>query len=103
MERWAHQDSNTPQNPRKKQPVSTRGAAKSAADFADSPPKSPSADSPNPEADGGPVGENFAEAVAKLTRCGDPDLAAVVAAWPKLPEPVKVGIVAMVKAASDEA
>jgi hypothetical protein len=29
----------------------------------------------------------------------DPDLAAVVAAWPDLPEPIKAGIVAMVKAA----
>ena len=30
----------------------------------------------------------------------DPDLAAVVAAWPGLPEPIRAGIVAMVKAAS---
>ena len=29
-----------------------------------------------------------------------PDLAAVVAAWPTLPEPVKAGILAMVKAVS---
>jgi hypothetical protein len=29
----------------------------------------------------------------------DPDLAAVVAAWPELPEPIKAGIVAMVKTA----
>src|SRR5271166_3787559 len=29
----------------------------------------------------------------------DPDLAAVVAAWPHLPEAIKAGIVAMVKAA----
>jgi len=29
----------------------------------------------------------------------DPDLAAVVAAWPELPEPIKAGILAMVKAA----
>jgi len=28
----------------------------------------------------------------------DPDLAAVVAAWPELPEAIKAGIVAMVKA-----
>jgi hypothetical protein len=27
-----------------------------------------------------------------------PDLAAIVAAWPTLPEPIKAGIVAMVKA-----
>jgi hypothetical protein len=31
---------------------------------------------------------------------GDPDLAAVVEAWPELPEAIKAGIVAMVKAAS---
>jgi hypothetical protein len=30
----------------------------------------------------------------------DPDLAAVVAAWDRLPEAVRAGIVAMVKAAS---
>ena len=30
----------------------------------------------------------------------DPDLAAVVAAWPDLPEAIKSGIIAMVKAAS---
>ncbi len=30
----------------------------------------------------------------------DPDLAAVVAAWPELPEALKAGIVAMVKATS---
>jgi hypothetical protein len=29
-----------------------------------------------------------------------PDLAAVVAAWPNLPEPIRAGIQAMVKAAS---
>ncbi len=29
----------------------------------------------------------------------DPDLAAVVAAWPDLPEAIKAGILAMVKAA----
>jgi hypothetical protein len=29
----------------------------------------------------------------------DPDLAAVIAAWPALPEPIKAGIVAMIKAA----
>jgi hypothetical protein len=30
-----------------------------------------------------------------------PDLAAVVAAWPALPEAIRAGILAMVKAASD--
>ena len=30
------------------------------------------------------------------------DLAAVVAAWPELPEPIRAGIVAMVKATSGE-
>jgi hypothetical protein len=29
----------------------------------------------------------------------DPDLAAIVAAWPELPEAIKAGILAMVKAA----
>jgi hypothetical protein len=33
----------------------------------------------------------------------DPDLAAVVAAWPSLPEAMKAGIVAMVKATSGKA
>jgi len=32
----------------------------------------------------------------------DPDLAAVVDAWPDLPEAVKAGIVAMVKASARE-
>jgi hypothetical protein len=32
----------------------------------------------------------------------DPDLAAVVAAWPELPAAIKAGIVAMVKAASSK-
>jgi hypothetical protein len=32
----------------------------------------------------------------------DPDLAAVVDAWPELPEAIKAGIMAMVKAASKE-
>jgi hypothetical protein len=30
-----------------------------------------------------------------------PDLAAVLSAWPRLPEPLKAGIVAMVKAAKE--
>jgi hypothetical protein len=30
----------------------------------------------------------------------DPDLAAVLAAWPSLPEAIKAGILAMVRAAS---
>ena len=33
----------------------------------------------------------------------DPDLAAVVEAWPDLPEALKAGILAMVKAASGKA
>ena len=33
-------------------------------------------------------------------RAPDPDLAAVVAAWPSLPEALRAGIVAMVKAAA---
>jgi hypothetical protein len=32
---------------------------------------------------------------------GDPDLAAVVDAWPELPEAIRAGISAMVKAASN--
>jgi hypothetical protein len=32
----------------------------------------------------------------------DPDLAAVVVAWPNLPEAIRAGIVAMVRAASGE-
>ena len=32
---------------------------------------------------------------------GDPDLAQVITAWPTLPDAVKAGIVAMVKAAKD--
>jgi hypothetical protein len=35
-------------------------------------------------------------------RALDPDLAAVVDAWPRLPEAVRAGIVAMVKAASGD-
>lgn len=31
-----------------------------------------------------------------------PDLAAIVAAWPTLPEPIKAGIVAMVKASGSD-
>ena len=31
----------------------------------------------------------------------DPDLAAVLSAWPRLPEALKAGIVAMVKAAQE--
>jgi hypothetical protein len=33
------------------------------------------------------------------TRQSDPDLAAVAEAWPELPEAIKAGILAMVKAA----
>ena len=96
---WAVQDSNSPENPRKKQPVSTRGAAKSAADSTDSHSKPPSADSPNPEGGDEAGGEqHFAEAVAMLTRSDDLDLVAVVTAWPTLSDAVKTGIVAMVRA-----
>ncbi len=31
-----------------------------------------------------------------------PELTALLAAWPDLPEPIKAGIAAMIKAASDE-
>jgi len=43
----------------------------------------------------------LAECLALLRR-ESPDLAAVVEAWPKLPESIKAGIVAMVKAAGGE-
>jgi hypothetical protein len=43
-----------PQNPRKKRPVSTPGEAKKMQQI---PPIHPSTDSPDPETDGGPVGE----------------------------------------------
>jgi hypothetical protein len=33
----------------------------------------------------------------------DPDLAALLAAWPALPTPIRAGIVAMVKAAGGQA
>ena len=39
-------------------------------------------------------------ATARLPGIGDPDLAAVVDTWPTLPEALKAGILAMVKAAS---
>jgi hypothetical protein len=44
---------------------------------------------------------NTRPALAVNSQCvtpDEPDLAAIVAAWPTLPEPVKAGIVAMVKA-----
>jgi hypothetical protein len=36
-----------------------------------------------------------------LPEVADPDLAAINAAWPALPEALKAGILAMVKAASE--
>ena len=71
---WARLDANTPAEPREKPHVSTVGAAKSAANPADSPAETASAESPEsghdaadaPEA--GPVGEHFGEAVAMLER-----------------------------------
>jgi hypothetical protein len=41
----------------------------------------------------------LAESVPNDIRQNDPDLAAVVAAWPELPATIKSGILAMVKAA----
>ena len=38
--------------------------------------------------------------LATDTRQADPDLATVINAWDRLPEPVRAGIVAMVKAAA---
>jgi hypothetical protein len=38
-------------------------------------------------------------APATQTRPADPDLAALVVAWPNLPEPIKAGILAMIRAA----
>ncbi len=56
----------------------------------------------------GRTGPNLRPTVASVsphlppdTRQIDPDLAAIVAAWPTLPEPIKAGIVAMVKASGD--
>ena len=42
--------------------------------------------------------ENAGGLASALDVTGDPDLAAVVATWPELPEALKAGIVAMVKA-----
>ena len=39
---------------------------------------------------------------AALTAVADPDLAAVVDAWPTLPEVVKAGVMAMVKVVSEK-
>ncbi|MCH9035571.1 MAG: hypothetical protein IID42_13900 [Planctomycetes bacterium] len=41
----------------------------------------------------------MADSLADLLQ-NDPDLAAVISTWPELPEAVRAGIVAMVKAAS---
>ncbi len=45
---------------------------------------------------------SFAHHLPTDTCKTDPDLAAVVASWPELPEALKAGILAMVKAASVE-
>ncbi len=48
----------------------------------------------------GPIRTPTATAIATtFGTIADPDLAAVVDAWPDLPEAMKAGIVAMVKAA----
>lgn len=67
-----------------------------------------SAESGGTSDDGPMAGEAESEAV--LTNSGpqapckptpaDPDLAALIAAWPALPAPIRAGIVAMVKAAN---
>jgi hypothetical protein len=44
--------------------------------------------------------QDFAHYLPTDTCQTDPDLAAVVAAWPELPEAIRAGILAMVKAAS---
>ncbi|MGO8903852.1 MAG: hypothetical protein ACLQU5_36755 [Isosphaeraceae bacterium] len=44
-------------------------------------------------------GKRAARNQPRLDAPKDPDLAAVVEAWPELPEALKAGIVAMVKAA----
>ena len=46
------------------------------------------------------MGEPLADHLPTDTCQNDPDLAAVVDAWPELPEALKAGIVAMVKADS---
>jgi len=45
-------------------------------------------------------GKRAAQIEPPLNGPDDPDLAAVMAAWPDLPEALKAGIVAMVKAAA---
>ena len=47
-------------------------------------------------------GSGAAQIEPPLNGPDDPDLAAVMAAWPVLPEAIKAGILAMVKAASPE-
>jgi hypothetical protein len=61
-------------------------------------------DSPNPR-DGRGLREAAETIAAPIAAPGsdathDPDLAALVAAWPDLPEPVRAGINAMVRAAT---
>jgi hypothetical protein len=51
-----------------------------------------------PDPDGSNSGNNAAAVVAP-ERPADPDLAALVAAWPALPSALRAGIVAMVRAA----
>ncbi len=61
----------------------------------------PQAGSPktNPENDLRQHTPTVAHHLPTDTRKTDPDLAAVVAAWPVLPEALKAGILAMVRAA----
>jgi hypothetical protein len=47
-----------------------------------------------------PVRPQTATQDATRVIAGDPDLAAVIDAWPALPEPIKAGIMAMVQSSS---
>jgi hypothetical protein len=48
-----------------------------------------------------PRGGAESGALAALEATIDPSLAAIVEAWPKVPEAIKVGILAMIRAAGD--